>query len=127
MATRMQVAELVATQIRLNNRTEAVTFAAAWLSNNGKRRQAAYLAKDVAWILERNGYVLAKVTTSQPLSATLRSEIVTFVKSETAATEIEIDEVVDPSVMGGLKIETPSKTYDKTVLQSLNTLVRGVV
>lgn len=125
MATRTQIARNLALGLS-TDRTAAITSAAAWLSAKGKTRQASYLARDVAWILEQQGYVFARVTVAKPLTSVTEKAVVDYIKSASDATEVELEVIVDPSVIGGVRIETPSSTLDETVINRLQALVREV-
>ncbi len=124
MASRTAVAEYLAGQLTAG-RSDAVTAAAAWLVSKGRRRQAAYLAGDVATVLASDGYLLARLTTARPLNDVSRQSIITFLKTKTGATTIELDEIVDPSVIGGLHLATPTAELDATVRRRLVRLVEG--
>lgn len=126
MATRTQIARNLAEGITSGDRSTAITSAAAWLSAKGKTRQAEYLARDVAWILEREGYVFARVTAAKPLSEAARSSVMAYIKKASNAKEVELEIIVDPTVIGGVRIETPSSTLDDTVIYRLQALVREV-
>jgi F-type H+-transporting ATPase subunit delta len=125
MATRTQIARNVAPGLT-SDRTKAINEAAAWLTAKGKTRQAKYLAQDVAWILEQQGYVFARITTAKALTHESEAAIIAYIKSESAAHEVELEKVIDPSVIGGVRIETPSSTLDETVKNRLQALVREV-
>jgi F-type H+-transporting ATPase subunit delta len=125
MATRTQIARSVALGLS-TDRSAAIMRAAAWLTAKGKTRQASYLVRDVAWILEQQGYVYAKVTTAKPLSNHSEKAIIDYIKSTKTVHEVELEVIVDPSVIGGVRIETPSSTLDETVLNRLQALVREV-
>lgn len=125
MATRTQIARNMAVGLKTDH-TKAINEAAAWLTTKGKTRQARYLAQDVAWILEQQGYVFARVTTAKPLSPESQAAIIAYIKSESGASEVELEAVVDKGVIGGVRIETPSSTLDETVKNRLQALVREV-
>jgi F-type H+-transporting ATPase subunit delta len=125
MATRTQVAEYLAAGLKAK-RTETVRAAAAWLVTTGRTRQANYLTRDAAAALTRDGYLLARVTTARPLTAAARSAIETFLKRETSATEIELELIINPAVLGGTRIETPTAELDGTIKAKLATLLEGV-
>jgi F-type H+-transporting ATPase subunit delta len=125
MATRTQIARNLALGLT-SDRPKAIAQAAAWLTAKGKTRQASYLAKDVAWILEQEGYVFARVTAAKELSPTTQVAIIDYIKRASGANEVELEVIVDPSVIGGVRIETPSSTLDDTVKNRLQALVREV-
>lgn len=125
MATRMQIARHIAHGLS-GDRQKAITEAAVWLSAKGKARQASYLAKDVAWVLEQEGYVFARVTVAKPLTAATEAEITAYIKKSSNAREVELEVLVDQSVIGGVRIDTPSSTLDETVKSRLQALIREV-
>ena len=124
MASRAQVAGYIAEHLRTDRRS-AVRAAAAWLVEKGRTRQVDYLARDVALALADSGYVLVRVTSARHLSHAALDSVKTFVKHETGARTVEIDSVIDPDLLGGLRIETPGATMDASVRTKLAKLVAG--
>src|SRR5689334_17703423 len=118
MASRMQVAAYVADHLKADRR-KALRAAAAWLAERGQARQARYLARDVAQVLAARGYVTATVTTARRLSDAGRAEVERFIKHATGARDLELVTVVDPSLIGGIKIETPGQALDASVQTKL--------
>ncbi len=125
MASRMQVAAYVADHLA-TDRSKALRSAAAWLSAHGHARQATYLARDVAQVLATRGYVLVHVTTARPLSAAARAKVEGFIKEATGAHDLELKTAVEPSMIGGIKIETPGQTLDGSVQTKLAQYVVNV-
>lgn len=126
MATRTQVAAAVAERLG-SDRRRVVREAAAWLVATGRARQAGYLARDVAVKLQDEGYVLVKVTTARPLEPRAREQLEGLIRRETHARRLELDEMIDPEVVGGVQIETPLATLDATVRTKLARYVEGVM
>ena len=124
MVTRTQVAQVVADRLE-HDRDGAIRQAAAWLVAQGRDRQAAYLARDVARILGHNGYVTARITTARPLAETARREIEEFIKAQTGASSVEITTAVDPTLIGGVRIETPEAELDASVRTKLARMIEG--
>ena len=125
MTSRAKVADYVADQLR-EHRHKAITAAAAWLVENGRSRQAEYLARDVAAVLAERGYVYAKVTTARPLTHHARDEVALFIRKATGAKELELETRVDASLIGGAIIETPGAELDSSVRTRLARFVEGV-
>lgn len=123
--TRMQVAQYVANHL-ISGRTQAMNEAAAWLVSSGKVRQASYLARDVAGIIARSNYLYVVVTTARQLTPEAKVGIEAYLKQATGATTIELNEVVDPNIIGGVRIETPTAILDGTVHNKLANLVEGM-
>lgn len=122
--TRAQVARYMAAQLP-EHREEAVGLAAKWLVASGRQRQAQYLADDVAELMARSGYVLARLTVARPLSAAARTAVEGFLRAQTGATELELVVTIDPSILGGIRLETPTAQLDATVRSKLARLVEG--
>jgi F-type H+-transporting ATPase subunit delta len=118
MASRLQVATYVADHLR-DGRREAVRAAAAWLAEQGHAREARYLARDVAQVLAERGYVYARVTTAQRMTAEARANVERFIKDATGARELELEAAVDPAMIGGISIETPGQALDASVRTKL--------
>lgn len=118
MASRMQVAQHLADTLE-QSRPAAVQQAAAWLANAGRSRQARYLARDVASILARRGYVLVRITTARPLSGDARSKLELMVRELTKAKQLELDFRVEPTLVGGAIIATPDAEMDLSVRTKL--------
>jgi F0F1-type ATP synthase delta subunit len=125
MISRAQVASYVAARLP-SERQPALKQAAAWLIESGRANQARYLARDIAGVLARQGYVLARVEGARPLSRSAVNEIQSFVTSQTGAREIELESVLNPALVGGVKIETPGRELDASVKRKLAKFVEGV-
>jgi F0F1-type ATP synthase delta subunit len=121
----MQVAQYVADHLT-SGRTQAMSEAAAWLLASGKVRQTAYLTKDVARIIAESDYLYAVVTTARPLTALAKTDIEAYLKEVTGATTVELSEVVNSRIIGGVRIETPTAILDGTVHSKLVNLVEGM-
>jgi F-type H+-transporting ATPase subunit delta len=122
MASRMQVAAYVAERLE-TDRKGALRSAAAWLSEKGRARQAPYLARDVEQILVAKGYVVAHVTTAHHLSHEARTKVEHFIKEATGGRHLELETTVDPTLIGGIKIETPGQALDASVRTKLDRYV----
>ncbi len=123
--TRMEVARYVAQNLS-QGRAQVLNEAAAWLINGRQVRQARYLASDVARIVAESGYLYIVVTTAQQLTPEAKAKIESYLKSATGATTIEMSEIINPSIIGGVRIETPTAILDGTVHTKLANLVEGM-
>ena len=122
MISRRRVASYLAEGL-VSARKQRVDEVAAWLVGAHKTRTAGLIARDVAELLARDGYVTAIVTTARPLSDQAVQQIEHQVKTATGATTVELARQVDPDVIGGLKIELPDAELDATVRTKLTNLV----
>jgi F0F1-type ATP synthase delta subunit len=119
--SRRQLARYAADQLLDNRPVNAVIKElAAVLVQTGRTGQAQLLAADIAWELERRGEVAsAQVTTARGLSQDLRRQITAHVKKAAKVDQVIIDENIDPSVIGGLRIDTAAHSWDKTIKRQL--------
>jgi F-type H+-transporting ATPase subunit delta len=118
------VATVVADKLKTDRRA-IIREAASWLVDTGRERQAAYLARDVASILSDRGYVLMRVTSARRLGDEAMREVEKFVREATGAKQLEVETVVDPSLVGGVKVELPGAAIDASVASKLAKLVEG--
>ena len=67
------------------------------------------------------GDVVANVTTAHPLDADQRAEV----KKLIGAHNVHLREVVNPDVLGGVRIETPGAKLDATLQRKILALRRA--
>jgi F0F1-type ATP synthase delta subunit len=92
----------------------------AVLIENGKTQDAELLARDVAYELEARGKLaLADITTATNLSDSLKKELANFIKKMSDVSNVIVQENVDSSVIGGVRIETAIHAWDKTIKRQL--------
>lgn len=85
--------------------------------------EAELLLADINFELENRGKVsTALVTAVNELNDKLRSEIKSLVKKSLKVERVILNEQVDKSLIGGLRIETATLIWDKTVARQLNEL-----
>jgi F0F1-type ATP synthase delta subunit len=100
---------------------------AAVLVTSRRTNQAELLAQDIAWELESRGLVAsASVTSAHTLSEQLKRQISAFVRQAAKVDEVMIDENIDESVIGGVRIDTAAHSWDETLRSKLNQ-IREVV
>ena len=86
------------------------------------------VAATIEEALAERGIIVAEVTTAHELSAALQKQLKTEVtalaeQSGTApVTSVQLRQVVDPSVIGGVKIALPGQHYDGTIQHKLTAL-----
>lgn len=88
---------------------------AAYLIDTKRTREADLTVRAIEDAFAEQGIVVTRVTTAHPLDKQLRREIATRVGGDVAS----IDEIVDPEVVGGVRIETPGKILDATLKRKL--------
>lgn len=96
---------------------------AGYLVERKQTSQVELLIRDIEAILARDhGIVLAQVISARELSAGLIKNIEQFVKNSEGAKQVEVNTSIDPSLLGGVIIRTPSAELDTTVRTQLNAL-----
>jgi F0F1-type ATP synthase delta subunit len=109
------------------DRNNLVTMLAAWLKDTKHSRQATYLVQDIAKILADSGYIYVTITSAHELSSTTRASVETFLKDYYGNTvQLEINEVITPTIIGGIHISTPHGSLDATVKSKLIQIIKGV-
>lgn len=96
---------------------------AAYLVDTKRIREADLVVRAIEDELADRGVVLARVTTATMLSDQLRRDIATMI----GARQVTIDAVIDPSIVGGVKVETPGKLLDATIQRKLLALRQAKV
>ena len=94
---------------------------AAYLIETGRVRDLNQVVAAIEEALASRGAVVATVTTARPLSPENKQAIVKQF-TPTGAKLYIIREQIDPSVIGGFKIELPGSQFDGTVIHKLTTL-----
>ena len=129
MKSRTKVASYAASALSDSSikREELVTMLAAWLKDSKHSRQATYLVQDIAKILAENGYMYVTVTTAHELSPATHQSIEDFLKEQYGNTvQLEVNEVVNPKIIGGIHLDTPHGSLDATVKSKLIQIIKGV-
>jgi F-type H+-transporting ATPase subunit delta len=84
---------------------------AAFLIDTGRIREIDLLVRDIEGELAESGIVVADVLSAYPLADELKKEVGKMV----GAKDLQLRETVDPSVLGGMRINVPGKRYDGTL------------
>lgn len=95
--------------------TKVLAEVAAYLVDSKRTREASLLVRAIQDELAARGIVVAHVVTARPLAHELEQAI----KKLIDAREIHLDSEVDPSVIGGVRVETPGKLLDATIKRKL--------
>ncbi len=95
---------------------------AAYLVEAKRTREAALVVRDIESALADRGVLLADVSTARELTAEMKKEITGFLTQTTNAKSVHIKPHVDPHLLGGVRIDTPSTRLDTTIRHRLNKL-----
>ena len=93
---------------------------ASVLVSSRRQNQAELLVSDISWELERRGHVVnAQVISARALTDTLRKQITSHIKKATKVDGVILNEQIDESVIGGVRIDTAAHSWDKTLKRKL--------
>lgn len=120
---RRLIAEYIAEQLVAGKpRARLLRELAAYLVDTKRTREAELIVRDIeAGLLDR-GLAYGSVTSAAKLSAALRTNVESYVKRATGAKRVELAEMIDPSVIGGVRVELPGQLFDTTVRRKLDIL-----
>ncbi|HEX6257878.1 MAG TPA: ATP synthase F1 subunit delta [Candidatus Saccharimonadales bacterium] len=123
--SRRRLAEYTAGRLALGD-ASVQTLArqlAAYLIENKQLHQIDMLLRDIEEVLAAKfDTVTAQVATVQPLTDDLRMAITNFVQQRTKARKVELQESIDPTLIGGITIQTPDSYFDGSVRSQLQQL-----
>ena len=122
--SRRKMAQYIAEQLAAGaEHGKLLRQVAAYLMAHKQTKQVELLLADVAdELASGHGTVMAEIISARALSSELKQSIASFVKSEHKAVHIQINESVDPSIIGGVIIKTPGFEFDSSIRTKLNRL-----
>lgn len=91
---------------------------AALLISEGREREADILVRDIEDHLARHGQLVITVESAREIDDSLKRQITKLFDGMI----VHIKEVINPSLIGGFKITTPTQSLDATVASKLKTL-----
>lgn len=117
--SRRKMAEYVADRLNVKeSAAQALSEVAAYLLETKRMREAELVARDIEQALATKGIVIADVTSAHTLADTLKKNIASLLEAK----ELHIREAVDPTVLGGVRIDMPGKRLDATLRRRLHAL-----
>lgn len=119
--SRRVLARFVAEQLVAGNK-DVVAQLAAYVVEHKLQSQLELIIADIAANLSTLGHVDATVTVARPLDDQLRADIVAYVQRIEDAKSVSLEEVVDPSLIGGVVIQTPNQRFDSSLATKLKRL-----
>lgn len=102
----------------MSGRKEVIREIAAYLIESGRTGEVDLVIRSIYDELEMRGIILAEVTLAHELTADMHAAI----KQLTGAEQLEIRETINPDILGGIRVSTPSRVLDATLQQRLATL-----
>ncbi len=100
---------------------------ALYLTQNRQTKELDGLMRDMVRMRSDNGITEATVVSAHPISAKLKSDLKAMVAKTSKADKVILNETIDPSVIGGVRIETNEQQLDITVRAKLNKLKQATV
>lgn len=119
--SRRKLADHAVRELRAGN-SDVLKSIAAYIVTSRRQREVELIVRDIEAALEEDGVLLARLVSARELSSQLKKHISEFLKKETKAESVSLIETVDESVLGGVKITTPTATYDNTIKHNINAL-----
>lgn len=95
---------------------------AAYLIENRRTNEINLMLRDIQYYLAEKGDVTGTVTSAFELSAATKKAIESFAKAETGAKNVSLDSIVDPTVLGGIRLSLPGKELDTTISRKITLL-----
>lgn len=109
-----------------NRQKELLQQTAAYLLQTKQAGQAHLLLDDIAAeLLRTKGHLSADVQTAFGLSDSSRQSVITMLKKQTGAQTVELNEHVNPSLIGGVKVRTSGQELDASIKRQLIKLAGG--
>ncbi len=123
--SRRRLAQYAAQQLAAGNANLPAQLA-AYLVQHTQAKQADLLVAEIVHELEKSGRLsAATVTTASPLSDTQRHSIRDYLQKQVAVDAVELTEQVDPTLIGGVIVQTADAVYDRSVKTQLNNLTKA--
>jgi len=111
-----------------NRKADLLKMTAAYLLQTKQSGSAHLLMNDIADELLRSQHMLsAEVRSAFGLSDATRGSIVAMLTRETGAQSVELSEIVEPELIGGVVIRTSQLELDTSVKRQLTQLAKGTI
>ena len=117
--SRRKIAAHAASQLASGTSVPSVvTEVAAYLIDTRRTRELDLLVRDIEGALASLGIVVADVVSVYPLGVQLKAGIAKLV----GARSLQLREVIDPAVLGGVRVSLPGQQFDGTIQRKLSAL-----
>ena len=125
LVSRRKLAKYAAEQIMAGNDT-IMEEIASLLVHEKRQREIELLVRDVEAELAEHGEIVASVESARKLDVDTKREIEKYLMSAVGAnnnkSKVTLKESIDPMLIGGFKLRTPTATLDATIAKKLNDL-----
>lgn len=95
---------------------------AGYLVDTKRTNELDLIIRDIEFQLSEKGIVQASVISAFELTNETKKALTTFVKAKTKADHVSLSNMVDPTVLGGVKITVPGRELDQTIAHQLTVL-----
>ncbi|HRN97628.1 MAG TPA: F0F1 ATP synthase subunit delta [Candidatus Saccharibacteria bacterium] len=95
---------------------------AAYLIDTKRTRELAIIVRDIEYNLAMRGQVIADVMSAHELTTATRKQIEALVHTIKPKASVYFRTAVDPTVIGGVKVEALEQVMDSTVKNKLTML-----
>jgi len=95
---------------------------AAYLIETKRTKELSMLVSDIEYQMSLKGVVIANVRSAHTLDEIAKTALIDLIHRNTDATKIRLTEHLDPSVLGGVKLEFTDTELDTTIAKRLITL-----
>lgn len=121
--SRRALAQYVADNILDSSRRAVVLQQlAGYLVQSRRTKEVDLIVRDIEAVLLDNGIVMGTIISATELSADMKLATETWVARQTGAREVTLDQVIDPSMIGGMKVSLPGQELDQTIRHQLTVL-----
>lgn len=114
--SRHKIAQYAVSEVASGKRHhDVIKQIAAYLVQSRRTRELDLLVRDIEGEFADRGVVIADVTSARTLTDVLKKQIAQMV----GAKDLQVRETIDPSVIGGVRVDIPGKRLDATVKRTL--------
>jgi len=114
--SRRKLAGFVVDRIESGDNLEgAIRELAAYLIDTKRTREGGLVARSIEDELASRGMVIAHVQSARPIGDDVKDVIQRLLN----ASKVHLTEEVDPTLIGGIRIEAPGKRLDATVKRKI--------
>ncbi|MFZ1324171.1 MAG: F0F1 ATP synthase subunit delta [Candidatus Saccharimonadales bacterium] len=121
--TRKELVEVIGEQtLQVSGNTkQLVDNIAAYLATGHRSIDLGSLTRDIMQYRLERGYVEAVAVAAHPLSPTVMTDIEELLKEHFPGSKsIKVDQRIDESLVGGIRIELPRENLDLSIKTKLN-------
>lgn len=122
--SRRKLSQYVADRLVVGDPTEKVLRElAAYLIETHRQREAELVIRDIEIALLARGTAVATVASARQLSNEAKKSLEEFIKERYEGVQhVALKEHIDPSLIGGMRLELPDKQLDASVKTRLEKL-----